>query len=81
MKKTIKNQEDDKTESTNRLLKVIIGLLIRQGTEEAAPLKRQIEILSSLGLRPVEIAEALGRTPTYINKELTGIRKIRKKNG
>lgn len=64
----------DSMESTNRLLKVIIAVLIRGG-EKQKPLKQQIETLSSLGLRPIEIAEILGRTSTHINKELSGIRK------
>ena len=64
----------DSMESTNRLLKVIIAVLIRGG-EKQMPLKQQIETLSSLGLRPVEIAEILGKTGTHINKELSGIRK------
>jgi hypothetical protein len=64
----------DPMESTNRLLKVIIAVLIRGG-EKQMPLKQQIETLSTLGLRPVEIAEILGKTSTHINKELSGIRK------
>jgi hypothetical protein len=65
-------------ESTNRLLKVIIAVLIRGG-EKQMPLKQQIETLSNLGLRPIEIAEILGRTSTHINKELSGIRKQTKR--
>lgn len=61
-------------ESTNRLLRVIIAILIRGG-ENPMPLRQQIEILNSLGLRPVEIAEILGKTNTHINKELSGLRK------
>lgn len=64
----------DPMELTNRLLKAIIAVLIRGG-EKQMPLKQQIETLSSLGLRPVEIAEILGKTSTHINKELSGLRK------
>jgi hypothetical protein len=64
----------DPMESTNRLLKVIIAVLIRGG-ENPMPLRQQIETLSGLGLRPVEIAEILGKTSTHINKELSGLRK------
>jgi hypothetical protein len=64
----------DPMESTNRLLKVIIAVLIRGG-ENPTPLKQQIETLNSLGLRPVEIAEILGKKSTHINKELSGLRK------
>jgi hypothetical protein len=68
----------DSMESTNRLLKVIIAVLIRGG-ERQMPIKQQIETLSTLGLRPVEIAEILGKTSTHINKELSGIRKQTKR--
>lgn len=64
----------DPMESTNRLLRVIIAVLIRGG-ENPMPLRQQIETLSGLGLRPVEIAEILGKTSTHINKELSGLRK------
>jgi len=60
-------------------LRVIIALLLRQKEEQAVSLKRQIEILDDLGMRPVEIAETLGRTPTYVSKELVGIRKHKKR--
>lgn len=79
MAKTASNQEVTEHRSTDRLLKVIIALLVRQPDKELAPLKKQIEILSNLGMRPVEIAETLGRTQTHINKELAGIRKSSKK--
>jgi hypothetical protein len=70
--------DKDTLESTNKLLKVIIALLLR-GNDEAPKLRQQIETLADLGLKPVEIADILGRTSTYINKELSGIRKSRKK--
>lgn len=65
-------------ESTNRLLKVIVALLLRGKDEQALTLRQRIEILDDLGLKPVEIAEILGRTNIHVNKELTGIRKSRK---
>ena len=60
---------------TNRLLKIIVGLLMRAGGEQQMSLKQQIETLDALGMRPKEIAEVLGKTGTHINKELSGIRK------
>ena len=69
---------NDPMESTNRLLKVVIAVLIRGG-ENPMPLKQQIETLNGLGLRPVEIAAILGKTSTHINKELSGLRKKGKK--
>ena len=67
----------DKNEQrlTNKLLSVIVSLLIRRKEEETLTLRQQVEILSGLGIKPAEIAEILGRTNTYINKELSGIRK------
>ena len=79
MGKISSNQGLTESTSTERLLKVIIALLIRQREQEVAPLKRQIEILDSLGMRPVEIAETLGKTPTHVNKELVAIRKHSKR--
>lgn len=65
-------------ESTNKLLRVIVALLLRRKDEQTLTLRQQIEILSDLGIRPAESAEILGRTDTYINKELSGIRKSHK---
>jgi IS30 family transposase len=71
--------DDDAQESTNRLLRVIVALLLRRKDEQTFTLREQIEILSDLGVKPAEIAEILGRTNTYIYKELSGIRKRNKK--
>ncbi len=70
-----KNMEKNGTELTNRLLMVIIALLLRRKDEALLPLNQQIAILHDLGLRPTEMAQILGRSSTYINKELSGIRK------
>jgi hypothetical protein len=70
---------DDHVGSTNKLLRVIIALLLRQGQDGPPSVKQQIETLSDLGLRPSEIAAILGRSSTHVNKELTGIRKVKKK--
>ena len=65
-------------QSTNKLLMVIIALLIRRKDTEILTLRQQIGLLDDLGLKPAEIAEILGRTNSYVNKELSGIRKNRK---
>ena len=65
--------------STNKLLMVMIALLVRQKEEHSISLKRQVEILKDLGMRPVDIAETLGKTSTHINKELSGLRKNAKR--
>jgi len=70
---------ENELESTNRLLRVIVALLIRRREEPVLTLRQQIEILSDLGTKPTEISKILGRTNTYINKELVGIRRNKKK--
>lgn len=78
MAKTSSNQGDTGSSSTDRLLKVIIALLLRTQDGDAPPLKKQIEVLHGLGMRPVDIAETLGRSPTHVGKELVAIRKNKK---
>lgn len=70
--------DKNELQSTNKLLRVIVALLLRRKDEKTLTLRQQIEILSDLGIKPAEIAEILGRTNTYINKELSGIRKSHK---
>lgn len=67
--------ESDQLESTNRLLKVVIALMLRGKDEEKLTFRKKVEILNELGLKPLEIAETLGRTNTHVSKELVGIRK------
>ncbi len=67
--------DNEALESTNRLLRVIIALLLRRKDQEVLTLRQQIATLNDLGLRPTEMAQILGRSNTYINKELSGIRK------
>lgn len=66
-------------ESINKMLKVIVALLLKRKDQETYSLKEQIEVLNGLGIRPMEIAEILGRTQSYIGKELVEIRKKSKK--
>jgi len=65
-------------ESTNKLLRVIVALLLKRKDSDTLTLRQQIEILNDLGLKPLEIAEILGRNNLYINKELSELRKSRK---
>jgi len=69
--------DDSGLDSTNKLLKVIIALMLRPKDEQPLTLKQQIEILYGLGIGPTEIAGILGKPPRHINKELSvsGIRK------
>lgn len=66
---------DQNLESINQLLKVIVGLMVRRDGTDTLNLREQIKTLNNFGLQPKEIAEILGRTGTYVNKELVGIRK------
>lgn len=70
--------ENEEHDSTNMLLRVIIALLLRRKDDQLLPLKQQVQILDDLGLRPTDIAKILGRSSTYVNKELVGIRKKRR---
>ena len=67
--------------STNRLLRTIAALLVRREGEKILPLREQIKILDGLGLMPAEIAGIIGRSNTYVSKELSGIRKNPKHGG
>jgi DNA-directed RNA polymerase specialized sigma24 family protein len=77
-RKEAQNMADDRMESTNKLLRVIIALLLRGKDEQSQTLKQNVERLHVLGLRPAEIAQILGKTSGHVNKELSGIRKARK---
>jgi hypothetical protein len=68
----------DETESTNQLLRVIIALLLDQ-SEKHPKLRQKVDFLDRSGMKPSEIAKVLGKTGTYVSKELTGIRKERKR--
>ena len=62
-----------------RRLDLIAALLLRlipRGNEGLNG-KEQIALLDGFGMRPIEIASILGKTPKYVSKELAGIRKSR----
>lgn len=63
---------------TKRLDALIFIMLSKKG-DEFTLLKEQVSVLDKLNFRPKEIATILGRTPTHITKELTSIRKAKKK--
>ena len=79
MKKHQQNKDIACDESTNELLRVMVALLVRRKEEKRLSLRQQIDVLDDLGLRPAKIAQILGRSNVHINKELSGIRKERKK--
>jgi DNA-binding CsgD family transcriptional regulator len=63
--------------SIDKKMSVLISLLLRliPKKAESLSLREQIGLLFELGMRPSEIARALGRSPGYVNKELSGLRK------
>jgi hypothetical protein len=68
---------EKENESTNRLLRIIIALLLEQ-SKSLKTLKQKIDFLDRTGLKPVEISKVVGKTNKHVNKELAGIRKSRK---
>jgi len=61
-------------------LDVMIAMLIQMVERNGQKLstREQIGTLADLGLRPIEIAHILGKKTTYINKELSGLRRRKK---
>ena len=76
-----KNLINNQLSELNKRLGVIISLLLRMIPQDglSGTLKEQARILDSLSIRPRDIADILGRTPSHINKELVGIRKEKRK--
>ncbi len=60
-------------------LDVLAALLLRLIPKniESLSLKEQVKLLDGLGVRPVEIAKIIGKTPGHVSKELVGIRKMK----
>ncbi|KKR51736.1 MAG: hypothetical protein UT89_C0009G0003 [Parcubacteria group bacterium GW2011_GWE1_40_20] len=80
-KKITISAEDGLLVEINKRMGVIISLLLRmvQQDKSSISLKDQVCILDNLGMRPRDIANILGRSQPHINKELTGIRKGKRK--
>ena len=74
--------ENELLENINRNLEVIIGLLLRSLPDtEAASLRDRILMLTAMGMRPNEIARALGKSANHVNKELSIGRSTEQKRG
>lgn len=75
--KTVVDRTNELLLELNKRAGVMISLLLRivQQEKSAISLKDQVRMLDNLGLRPRDIADILGRTPTHVSKELVGIRK------
>jgi len=72
---------DDKNQALSKRLDIIISLLLRQLPKAGDTIsgRDQIEVLESLGVRPVEISRILGKKESYVSKELVSIRKSKTK--
>jgi hypothetical protein len=70
----------DHSADITKRLGVVIALLLRilPKSGDALSLRDQVQLLSDLGIRPKDIADILGKTSTYVNKELVGLRKSKK---
>lgn len=66
--------------SINEKLRVIVLLLLqsRPYDSKSPTLRKQISILNDFGLKPREISRILGRSNTYVHKELFELRKRKK---
>jgi hypothetical protein len=71
--------EKEQLREITKRLDVLIGLVIQNVQREGknVNIRGQIQILSGLGLRPAEIAGVLGKSNTFVNKELTLLRRSR----
>jgi hypothetical protein len=71
------SEENANLERLIKRVDVLISILFDTSNPEGKgiPMSKRIKILDSCGLRPVEIADILGRTQSYVNTELTRIRK------
>jgi hypothetical protein len=71
------NENTNELKEISRRLGVVITLLLKlnQGNGEGMPQRALIAELQKLGMRPVEIASILGRTSSFVNKELATLKK------
>jgi hypothetical protein len=72
--------ENELLRDIKKRLEVMINLMLQEKAagSERFSLRDQIALLDGFGLKPKEIAEIIGRANTYVNKELSGLRKLKK---
>jgi hypothetical protein len=75
------NMDSAALAEVNKRLGIVIALLLKSLPRdgETMSLRDQVRLLSELGARPKDIADILGRTQTYVGKELATLRKNRTK--
>jgi hypothetical protein len=67
-------KETDKIDGLIKRLDILIYILLRHGNIQEMTSREHIGLLTSLGLRDVEIANILGKTRGYVASERTKIR-------
>ncbi len=60
--------------SIDRTLKAMLGLIVSIRNDNPLSLHERIGRLHDFGFKPKEISEVVGRTGTYVNKELSRLR-------
>jgi DNA-binding CsgD family transcriptional regulator len=71
--------QDKETFVLSKLDRIIRLLAVNVAADK--PQRERIRLLSSAGLAPKEIAEALGTTPNTVRVALTGIRRSQRRRG
>ena len=67
--------EKNKLDDVIKRLDTLIYILLRHGRIQEMTTREQIELLTSLGLRDIEIARILGKSRGYVASERTKIKK------
>ncbi len=70
--------ETETLKSIDKTLKAILSILVADRPDNPLKLREQVLRLHTLGLRPKEISEIVGRSNTYVSKELSQMRKLKK---
>lgn len=75
------NENTNELKEISRRLGVVIMLLLKlnQRNGEGMSQRTIITELQNLGMRPVEIASIIGRTSSFVNKELSTLKSQRGK--
>lgn len=77
------NENANELKEISRRLGIVITLLLKlnQNTNEGMSQRALIGELQKLGMRPVEIASIIGRTSSFVNKELATLKNQKGKVG
>jgi hypothetical protein len=77
------NENTNELKEISRRLGIVITLLLRlnQNSSEGMSQRALIAELQKLSMRPVEIASIIGRTSSFVNKELATLKNKKEKVG